>query len=275
MLLIDKLQVSDNFSDSEQKIAQYVLDNAQDVTGMTIYELSDKTYSSTATITRFCRKLELEGFSDLKIQLAKELSTFSLSDKRIAQDTPFTKVDAPQDIAQSILNLNIQSLLDTYNHIDVNQLNRIAKMIAKTESVFIYGRGQSLILAEEFQYKLLRIGISASVALQDGFQGMTSFAQPKNSAAIMISYYGVSSYNLDVIKALKSRGITVVLITGPNKNPLINFANEVVHVPSHEELMVKMASYSSRAAMQLVIDIIYALVFSYDYDRNSRYVRQV
>lgn len=34
--------------------------------------------------------------------------------------------------------------------------------------------------------------------------------------------------------------------------------------------MKKMASFSSRAAIQLVIDIIYAYVFSFNYEKNSQ-----
>lgn len=275
MLLIDKLQDSESFSDSELKIAAYIIHNSQEVIGMTIYQLADKTYASTATVTRFCRKLGTDGFTDFKIQLAKELNTFSLSDERIGQDTPFTKVDSPKAIAQNILNLNIQSTLDTYNHLDIEQLLFISKKIVQANSVYLYGSGQSLILAEEFQYKLLRIGISASVAPQSGFQSMISSAQPKDSIAIMISYYGTNTINKNILEALESKAITSVLITGPNENPLSKIAHETVHVPSHEVLTSKMASYSSRAAMQLVIDIIYALVFSFDYDKNTEYIKNM
>lgn len=60
------------------------------------------------------------------------------------------------------------------------------------------------------------------------------------------------------------------MITGPKTNPLCDYADEVVHVPPQEELIKKMASFSSRAAIQLVIDIIYAYVFSFNYDKNSQ-----
>lgn len=275
MLILDRLKEKEDFSDSEKKIADYILAHASDVIEMTIYELSDKTYASTSTITRFCRKLEVDGFSDFKLSLAKELSTFSLSDSRIAQDTPFTKGDMPQDIARNIMNLNIQSMLDTYNNLDIEQLLRISQEIIKQNHINVYGRGQSLILCEELQYKLFRIGIDVSVVTQDGFQIMKSHAQKEDSLAIMISYYGVSRHNLEIIKTLHNRKVKTILITGPNKNPLVPYADEVVHIPSQEKLMEKMASYSSRAAMQLVIDILYALVFSLDYDKNLDHIKLV
>ncbi len=40
---------------------------------MRIRELADKTHVSTATILRFCRKLNCEGFSEFKIRLKMQL----------------------------------------------------------------------------------------------------------------------------------------------------------------------------------------------------------
>lgn len=273
MLILDKIKDKNNFSDSESKVAAYILENPNKVIEMTIHELSFETYASASTITRFCRKLEVDGFTDLKLQLAKELNTYALSDSRIAQDTPFSKLASPQEIASSIMNLNIQSILDTYNSIDIDNLLKVAKDIKAYDEINFYGRGQSLILCEEFQYKLLRIGIDSNVIIQEGFQKMKSAAQNKNSLTIMISYYGDSEHNLTILKTLKKRNMKTILITGPHQNALTPLADTVVRIPSQEKLANKMASYSSRAAMQLVIDIIYALVFSFDYDQNLEYVK--
>ncbi|NLW15423.1 MAG: MurR/RpiR family transcriptional regulator [Erysipelothrix sp.] len=269
MLVLDRIKDNKHLSDSEVKIAQYILENPKKVIEMTIFELSDATYASASTITRFCRKVEVDGFSDLKLQIAKELNTYALSDTRIKGNLPFTKIDSHQNIASNIMNLNIQSMLDTYNNVDIEQLVRISKDIQDAYDINLYGSGQSLILCEDLQYKLFRIGIDSNLVIQKGFQRLKSGSQRKDSLTIMISYYGQGSHNLEVLKALKERGTKNILITGPKINPLVEYADEVVHVPPQEELMEKMASYSSRAAMQLVIDIIYALVFSFNYEENQ------
>lgn len=270
MLLLNRIKKTDSFSDSEIKIANYVNEYPQDVITMTIHELANATYTSASSVTRFCRKVDTEGFGEFKLQLAKELNSFSLSDKRIEDDLPFNKQDEPEVVAKNILNLNIQSMLDTYNALDLKQLKRISKMIVDASTTHLYGTGQSLILCEDFQYKLLRIMINTNLSSQTGFQFMQATTQSQDSLAIIISYYGMGRMNLEIAKALHAKKVPVVLITGPNTNPICEFANEVIHVPPQEELMKKMASFSSRAAMQLVVDIIYAYVFSYNYDDNKR-----
>jgi DNA-binding MurR/RpiR family transcriptional regulator len=43
---------------------------------MRIRELADETYVSTATILRFCRKVNYEGFSEFKVKLKMQLNDF-------------------------------------------------------------------------------------------------------------------------------------------------------------------------------------------------------
>lgn len=270
MLLLNRIKETTGLSDSELKIANYVNEFPQKVITMTIHELAEETYTSPSSITRFCRKVNTEGFTELKIQLAKEINTFNLSGKRIADDLPFNRYDDYNLIARNILNLNIQAKLDTYNSLDLDQLEKISKMIIEANGVHLYGKGQSLILCEDLQYKLFRIGIDTNLSSNTGFQVMKSGAQPQDSIAIMISYYGMGNENLFIAKSLYENNIPFILITGPKSNDLCQYATEIVHVPPQEELMRKMASFSSRSAIQLVIDIIYAYVFAYNYDENKK-----
>lgn len=272
MLLFNQLKKSTDFSDTEKKIALYILDNAKEVTKISIQDLAKLTYSSPSSISRFCQKLETDGFSEFKVKLASELGGLGSQDKRIEDDLPFTAQETPKEVMQSIFDLNLQSLNDTYKTLDFDQLQRVALMINKTPQIHLYGTGPSLLLAQDFQYKLFRILRDAHVEAQVGFQHLKAYVQPKDSMTLMISYYGTGLNNLRIIKDLHKKNIPVVLITGPDINPLCQYASEVIHVPAQELLMKKMASYSSRTAIQLVLDLIYALIFALDYDHNQNIV---
>ena len=266
MLLVDRLKKQEKFSETEKNIAKFILDHPRDVMSMTIHELSISVYTSAASISRFCVKLGVSGFSDLKMKLSLELSSFSLSGERIATDLPFTQNQSSHEIMSSILQLNYQTMDDTFKNLNQKQMERIAQLIFDSSHLYLYGTGQSLIQAMDFQYKLFRVGIDCNLEGHNGFQLMKSSTQPKGSLALMISYYGKGEENFKIMKKLKSRGIEVILITGPDKNRLSMLADEVVHVPTSEKLLTKMASYSSRTAIQLVLDLLYALIFSLDYD---------
>lgn len=274
ILILNRLKQMKNFSDSEVKIAQYILEHPNDAITMSIHELAKNTYSSAPTITRFCKKIGLDGFAEFKVELAKEVSISKFNSKRIEDDLPFGSDDSSEEVAQSILNLNIQSLLDTYNHIDLNHLLTIAQTLASAKTIMMYGMGQSLILCEDFQYKLLRIGYNVNIANQIGYGHMQAYSLPSDSVVLMISYYANNETNLEIAHSLRSQGIPLILITGPYDTALTQLANEVIKVPSHEGIISKMASFSSRSAIQLIIDILYAIIFSLDYNSNQEIVSQ-
>ncbi|CAM4335982.1 MurR/RpiR family transcriptional regulator [Erysipelothrix aquatica] len=268
MLLINRIRDFDKLSETEIKISEYILAHPNEVISLSIQQLAQRTFTSTATITRYCKKMQTDGFTDFKVRLTRELST-SPRGQRVRDDLPFNKNESTNQILESILNLNYQSMQDTYNSIDQQQLNRVARAIHQSPHIYLYGTGQSLILCQDFQYKLFRIEKDCNLESAVGFQFMKTHTQPKDSLAIVISYYGTSINNLRIMTSLKDRNVPIVLITGPNDNPLVPLADEVIHVAPQEELMTKMASFSSRTAIQLVLDMIYALVFSFDYEMNQ------
>ncbi|CAM3738903.1 MurR/RpiR family transcriptional regulator [Erysipelothrix urinaevulpis] len=272
MLIFNQLKTNENFSDTERKIADYILENAKEVTNMTIQDLAKATYSSPSTISRFCLKVNADGFSEFKVKLASEIGSHSPKETRIEDDLPFTQNESPKEIIENIYSLNLQSLNDTYNHLDFDQLQRVAIMMHQSPHLYLYGTGQSLILAQDFQYKLYRIKRDCHLETQVGFQHSKAYTQPLDSVAMIISYYGNNINNLRIIKYLHENNIPTILITGPNKNALCAYATEVIHVPAQEQLMKKMASYSSRTAIQLVLDFIYALMFSLDYENYQKIV---
>lgn len=272
MLILNRIKNESHFSESEKVVANYILENPRKILSMTIHELAAEAFTSAATITRFCHRLNVDGFAEFKVILAGDISSLKISEDRIATDLPFEANQSAAKIMDSILNLNYQAMQDTYNHLDQNQIERIARMLFESPHLYLYGTGQSLIQALDFQYKLYRIGIDSHLEMNTGFQLMKTATQPKDSISLLISYYGTNDENLRIAEHLVARGIKYILITGPDDNPLCELASEVVHVPPQEELVTKMASYSSRTAIQLVLDLLYAMIFSYDYDKNTSIV---
>ena len=67
MNIITQLEFELNFTNSEKEIAHYLLSHGEDVLKLTVSQLSQKTYTSPATIVRLCQKLGLEGYNDFKI----------------------------------------------------------------------------------------------------------------------------------------------------------------------------------------------------------------
>ena len=58
MSLLSRIEYQSGFSELEKKIADYLIEHKEDVIHMNLKELAKATYTSTATISRFCKKVE-------------------------------------------------------------------------------------------------------------------------------------------------------------------------------------------------------------------------
>lgn len=65
-MIIEKLMKQTDFTEVEKSIADYLLKNGFDVENMSILSLAQVTFSSPATITRFCQKLGWKGIKNFK-----------------------------------------------------------------------------------------------------------------------------------------------------------------------------------------------------------------
>lgn len=73
-MLLERLESKEGFTNSERQIADYILKNPTKIQNLTATELGSNSYTSKATVLRLCQKLDLSGYSDLRMTLIKEIS---------------------------------------------------------------------------------------------------------------------------------------------------------------------------------------------------------
>ena len=61
-------EVIQSLNNLELSLYEYIMKNKKKVIYMRIRELADEAHVSTTTILRFCKKLNCEGFSELKVK---------------------------------------------------------------------------------------------------------------------------------------------------------------------------------------------------------------
>ena len=158
MGLLKKIELANNFSSVERILGKYVLENGEKVLNMSTKELAKATFTSPASIVRFCRKLEYEGYNDFKIALAAQLQYSRLSNDDINANYPFKGTDSVYTVASNIANLSKESIDITMKNLDLEELRLVVLMITKAKVIDIYGVSGPLRIASDFQYKMFRIG---------------------------------------------------------------------------------------------------------------------
>lgn len=267
--ILDELSQISNFSNAEIPVVEYILRQPEDVLCLTLKEFAKKSFSSEATIIRVCKKIGLSGYSDLKISLASELNSFLVKDGQILVDAPIKHGDKAQNIAKKLLNLSSHALTETYQATDFNKIKRAANILFHSEGVSLYARGESLIIAEDFHMKLLRIGIRSALDSMNGLQEMRSRSKFHKETAVVISHYADSRQVKYVVKELKQAGTPLILITGNSRSPVIGSSDLAICVNTNES-RYKIGAFASRVSMQFIMDCIYCTLFTLDYDKNIK-----
>ena len=251
--VLDIIQIRyDRFFEQEKKIATYILQNYKEVIDMTIGDLADASGTSVATVSRFCRKCEVDGFHHLKISLAKELV---MGEKEVTVSNDISRKDIGQSL-QNILANKIEELRQTVSLFDENQLELILNKIQLAVMVQFVAVGNTIPVALDGAYKLNEIGIPSMAGTIWETQLSFALTLKKKDVQIAISNSGESKQVVKMVRAAKKNGCTTVGITN---NPNSTIAKEVdyhIQTATREKLFMNEFCFSRVSAMT-VIEILY------------------
>ena len=62
-----------NMSHAETLVARYILEHPTEIIGLSITALAAQSGASEATVVRFCRRLGMQGYQELKVTLAQDV----------------------------------------------------------------------------------------------------------------------------------------------------------------------------------------------------------
>ncbi|KRU25095.1 RpiR family transcriptional regulator [Clostridium sporogenes] len=120
--------ILNTLTQSELSVLQYIDVHSNEVLTMSIQELSEKVFFSTATILRLCKKLNLSGFSELKFTLKNNVSSNN-SLKSTAISTKKIVTDLYSEIE------NTERLLDT------KTLDTIVSYLLSNKKIHLFSYG--------------------------------------------------------------------------------------------------------------------------------------
>ncbi len=243
-----------SLSRTSQRIAQFILQNPQRVTLLTVAGLAQDTQAGEASIVRFCRLLGFRGFQDFKRDLTIELAR---SDGMLDADiTPDDDVDA---ISAKLQETVSSVLAQTRTLLDAHQVRRAVDALLNAGTVYLFGVGSSGICAQEMKHKLMRVGLRA-VALQDNHEmAMQAALLRPDDVAIAISHSGASPETVKALRLAKAASATTVALTHNLATPLLEQA-DITLINGHHQGELQGDSLATRVAQAFVLDMLYSLL---------------
>lgn len=247
----------DSFFDTEKKIGDYIVRNPKKVVDMTVGELAKECGVSEASVSRFCKRIELKGFHHLKISLAREL----VDAKDDGEISGHISVDDMEGSLRGILSNKMEELRQTVAMIDSEELKKILDVINNADTVLMAAVGNTIPVAMDGAYKLNQIGIRAmSTPIWETELGY-SYNLTNKDVVVAISNSGESTGVIQILEAAKSRGAVAISITNNARSSVAELSTYHITTATREKLFLDGYCFS-RVSATMVIEIIYLLLAS-------------
>lgn len=246
----------------ELELARFILKHAEPVTRMSITELAERSGTSTATVTRFCKSLHFSGYPDFKMKLSLDIARkpAAAAYQDIVQGNPV------EDIVAAIEANHLRSISDTTRLVDTGRLTRAVEALMNARRIDLYGVGTSGVVAQDFYQKLVRIG-KAATAFTDTHMQITSAASlTKEDVAFAISYSGETPETIDALRCARDRGAFTISLTKFGASTLAGLADVALFSSSLEDGM-RRGDMASRIAQLHIIDILFVCMLSQGFEQ--------
>lgn len=268
-----KITQGKELTPTEQQLGQTVLAMGEDVRGLSIKEFARQANVSVASIHRFCKKLGLEGFKELKVELMRADSRAD-SAPEVDINFPFDAASTPAQVMERMEGLYQTTLAETQELLDPAQLDYAAKLVLRAGTVNIYTGSHNLYPAGMFRDRLLSAGKSATCYGGAEAQVRTALASGPDHVAIVISYSGLAPNLKGILPILSSRHVPVIVIGTPYCARIHPGFAAYLTVSDHESMTHRITQFASHIAVQYVLDSLYSSYFAKDYARCSEFLEQ-
>jgi DNA-binding MurR/RpiR family transcriptional regulator len=247
----------------ELQLASYIMAYPSETTHLNIVELANRSGTSTATITRFCKSFRFLNFSDFKVKLAAELAA-----KRSTAPS-YQDIVADTHVADLVTNVKqnyIRSITETALILEMDTIEKTVQVLQQARQIDIYGIATSGVVASDFYQKLIRLGRRA-VMFTDSHMQITSAATlAEEDVVFAISYSGETPEIIDAVSCAQDRGATAISLTKYGPNTLAHLSDLQLCTSTLEE-GIRRGDMASRIAQLFVIDIVFTGMLSTAFDK--------
>jgi glucokinase len=248
-ILLQIRRIRDTLSPAEQRVADQVLAHPRSALNDPIAVLARAAEVSQPTVIRFCRSLGCRGLSDFKLRLASGLTgTMPLTHARV------TGADSILELGDKVLGNTASAILQVRDHLNRDAIDQAVRVIDEATRVELYAVGHFGSVADDAQFKLLRLGISAAAYTAPRLQALAADLLAPGAVAVVISGSGGVRELLEVADRAKERGATVIAITA-GSSALARKA-DINLVVDHVEDIATQVPMISRILHLLMIDIL-------------------
>lgn len=246
--------VYNQLTKAEKKVADFILQNPKDVLFMSITDLADACEVGDTSVFRFCKTMELKGYQEFKMMLSLSLHEGDVERDQFSGN--ISEKDSFREMAQKVLNTNVNALMETFSLLDQKQFMETIDVLYQAERVCFFGVGASALTALKATNKFIRIEPKVYCLQDSHMQAMMAATMRSTDAAVIFSYSGATKDTIHVAELAKRAGAKVICITRFIKSPMTSYADLVLLCGANEGPL-QGGSTSAEMSQTFLVDLLY------------------
>lgn len=249
-LLEEIMQSRSSLRNSEQKVADYILQDPGRAVDLNMGGLANAAEVSEPTVMRFCSAVGFGGFSSFKLALVRALA--------LGQHSTVTSIhpdDSVADLVEKMFNYTISGLDRARSRLDLSSIEQAIDVLLKAREIIFIGAGSSSIVAQDAQQKFPLFGKPCHSPSDFHQQFILASMCDSSSVMVVISNTGKSRTVIDVANQAKAAGCKLISITGSSESPLAKLADVQITAITYEDTELYTPTVS-RIADLVIIDIL-------------------
>ncbi|NQD96589.1 transcriptional regulator HexR, partial [Pseudomonas sp. CrR25] len=224
----------DSLNKAERKVAEVILHNPQQATRFSIAALAQAAQVSEPTVNRFCRSFGVNGYPELKMQLAQSLASGAAYVSRAVEAD-----DGPEAYTRKIFGSAITSLDSACQSLDPNLISRAVDLLIQARQIHFFGLGASAPVALDAQHKFFRFNLAVSAHADVLMQRMLASVAHTGDLFVIISYTGRTRELVEVARLARENGASVLGLTAAG-SPLAKASTLSLDIPLPEDTDIYM-----------------------------------
>jgi RpiR family carbohydrate utilization transcriptional regulator len=239
---------------AEQQVATFIKNYPEEILKLPINVLAEKVGVSVSTVIRLCRKMQFEGYTDFKLNLAKDLAR---NYKKI-----YLKVDSTNNLGSFIEEVrlfSIQAINNTFKILSQSEIEKACLALFQANSILVIGTGGTAAIAKLFNHKFLVLGLNSQWSDDFTTVPLLINKMESNDVLLALSNSGSTRVVHDAAVMAKKQGCTVIALTSYFQSPIAKISNYVL-TTAEQEKPLGIESGTIRLTQVSVMEVLCSLL---------------
>ncbi len=229
------------FTATEKKIANFFLDEQNEIAFLSIHDLADQLMVGRASIIRFANKLGFKGYLELRREISARLqkNITPLEKYKIMLNNPKKELNSINEIAENEVG-NINFVL---NNFDKKAFEHAVEIINKAKNVYIIGFNLSSFLAGITSYLMQRIGLRSFPVNLGGFSFLEQLVNvSKDDALIAFSLPPYSRETIEATDFARKQKCKIISFTNSFTSPIVALSDVTLRIQTDSKILTNSIS---------------------------------